>query len=82
MVIFFPLYITTGIFFLGTSWVWARVKVQSPTLPQVCENLCFSGLPVLYSPLGTGSAEDVESPGIDASGMVDAQLQTLNTFGL
>lgn len=79
---FFFLCITTAVFFLGTFCVWARVKVQSPTLKaKVLTYLRGSGLPVLYSPLGTGSTECLKIPGIDAAVMADAQLQTLHMFG-
>lgn len=57
--------------------------MQSPALKaEVLIYLRGSGLTILYSLLGTGSTEDVESPGINAAVMADAQLQTSHMFGL
>lgn len=80
--LFFPLYITTAIFFVGSSWVCTRVKVQCLTLKaEVLIYLRGSGLPVLYFLLGTGSSEGVKIPGANTAVVADAQLQTLNIFG-
>lgn len=57
--------------------------MQSPTLKvEVLIYLRGSGLPALYFLPGTESSEGIEIPGTNTAVVADAQLQTLNTFGL